>query len=112
MSIDIVALSCRNFTLVYLLKDYAFGAAIRIACGFCGCGDEGGRGGVRSAVKSGGCCAAKTTPPHKTFALMVLQNPLGPAKRFPKNRIDQSAVQAGEAAAIVDWRKLKRPEPL
>ena len=33
------------------------------------CSDEDGRTGMRSAVKSGGCCAAKTTPPYKTFAL-------------------------------------------
>ena len=74
-----MALSCRTFSLVHLLIDYAFGAAIRIAYGDRDGGDEDGRNGVRSAVKSGGCCAAKTTPPYKTFALRVLQHPLRPA---------------------------------
>ena len=73
-----MALSCRTFSLVHLLIDYAFGAAIRIAYGDPDGGDEDGRDGVRSAVKSGGCCAAKTTPPYKTVALRVLQHPLTP----------------------------------
>ena len=59
---------------------YAFGAAIRIAYGNRDGGNEGGRNGAYSAVKSGGCCTAKTTPPYKTFALGVLQYPLRPAK--------------------------------
>ena len=64
-----MALSYRTFSLVHLLVDYAFGAAIGIAyCDRDG-GDEDGRDGVRSAVRPGGCCAAKTTPPYKTFAL-------------------------------------------
>ena len=42
---------------------YAFGAAIRIAyCDRDG-GDKDGRDDARSAVKSGGCYAAKTNPP-------------------------------------------------
>ena len=82
--IDIVALSCRTFSFVHMLVDYAFGAAILIAYGDCDGGDEDGRDGARSAVKSGGCCAAKITPPCKSFALRVLQHPLRPAKQFPK----------------------------
>ena len=57
-----MALSYRTFSLVYLLVDYAFGAAIRIAYGNRDGGDEDGRDGACSAVKSGGCCAAKTIP--------------------------------------------------
>ena len=79
-----MALSYRIFSLVHLLVDYAFGAAIRIAYGDHNGGDEDGRDGARSAVKSGGCCAAKTTPPHKTCALRVLQHPLRPATSFRK----------------------------
>ena len=41
-------------------------------------GDEDGRDGVRSAAKSGGYCAAKTTPLIRTLALRVLQHPLRP----------------------------------
>ena len=37
---------------------YAFVTAIRIAYGNRDGGDEDGRDGTRSAVKSGGCCAA------------------------------------------------------
>ena len=67
-----MALSYRTFSLVHLLVDYALGAAIRIAYGDRDDGgDEDGRDGARSAVKSGGCCAAKTTPPNKIFALRV-----------------------------------------
>ena len=68
-----MALSCRTFSLVHLLIDYAFLAAIRIAYGDPDGGDEDGRDGARSAIKSGDCCAAKTTPPNKTFALRVLR---------------------------------------
>ena len=57
-----MALSYRTFSLVHLLIDYAFGAIIRIAYGDPDGGDEDGRDSGRSAVKSGGCCAAKTTP--------------------------------------------------
>ena len=62
-----VALSYRIFILVHLLVDYAFGAAIRIAYGDRDGSDEDGRDGARSAVRSGGCCAAKTAPPQKTL---------------------------------------------
>ena len=51
---------------------YAFGAAIRIDYVDRDGGDEDGRDGALSAVKSGGCCTAKTTPPYKTFALSLL----------------------------------------
>ena len=91
ISTNIVALSYRIFSLVHLLVDYAFGAAIRIAYGDRDGGNEDGRDGARSAVRSGGCCAAKTAPPHKTCALRVLQHPLRPANQFPKNRIDHRA---------------------
>ena len=80
--INIVALSCQTFSSVHLLIDYTFGAAIRIAYGDPGGGDEDGRRGARSAVKSGGCCTAKTTPPNGTFELRVLQHPLRPAKQI------------------------------
>ena len=75
--------------------------------------DKDGRDGARSAVKSGGCCAAKTTHHYKTFALRTLQHPLRQAKQFPKkqNR-PQSAVRAAEAAAMVNCRRFKRPEAL
>ena len=66
-----MALSNRSFSLVHPLVDYAFGAAIRIVYGDRNDGDEDGRDGARSAVKSGGCCAARTTPSNKTFALRV-----------------------------------------
>ena len=74
-----MAVSCRNFSYGHLLMGDAFGAAIRIAYGDPDGGDEDGRDGARSAVKSGGYCAAKTTPSLKTFTLRVLQHPLRPA---------------------------------
>ena len=86
-----MAVSCQTFSLGHVLMGYAFGAAIRIAYGDLDGGDEDGRGGVRSAVKSGGYCAAKTTPPNKTFALRVLKIPLRPTKRVRLNRIDHRA---------------------
>ena len=54
---------------MYYIMGYAFSAAIRIACGDLDGRDEDGRNGVRIAIKSGGYCAAKTTPSYKTFAL-------------------------------------------
>ena len=75
-----MALSCRTFSSVHLLIDYAFGAVIRIPYGDPDGGDEDNRDGARSAVKSGGYCAAKNTPPNKRFALRVLQHPPRPAK--------------------------------
>ena len=66
-----MTLSYRTFSLAYLLVDYAFGAAIRVAYGDRDGGIEDGRNGVRSAVKSGGCCAAKTTPTYR----LVLAHP-------------------------------------
>ena len=106
-----MALSYRILSLVHLLVDYAFSAAIRITYGDRDGGDEDGRDGARSAFRSGGCCATKTTPPHKTCALRVLHHPLRPANQFPKkpNR-PQSAVRAAEAAAMVYCRRQKRPE--
>ena len=55
---------------------YVFGAAIRIAYGDPDGGDDDSRDGVRSAAKSGGYCAAKTTPLIKTLALRVLKHTL------------------------------------
>ena len=77
-----MALSYRIFSLDNLLVDYAFGAAIRIAYDNSDDGDEDGRDGARSAVKSGDCCAAKTIPFIKRLALRVLQHPLRPAKQI------------------------------
>ena len=54
-----MALSYRTFSLAYLLVDYAFGAAICVTYGDRDDGDEDGRNGARSAVRSGGCWAAK-----------------------------------------------------
>ena len=54
-------------------------------------GNKDGRDDACSAVKSGGCCAAKTTPPYTSFALRMLQHPLRPANQFPKKRIDHRA---------------------
>ena len=68
------------FSLGHVLIGYAFGAAIRIAYGNSNGGGEDGRKGVRSAVKSGSCCTAKTTPVIKILAVRVLQHPLTPAK--------------------------------
>ena len=83
-----MALRYRTFSLVHLLVDYAFGAVIRITYGDRDGGSENGRDGARSAVKSDGCCTAKTTPPYKNFALRMLQHTLRPANQFLKNRID------------------------
>ena len=66
-------------------------SAIRIAYSDRDGGNEDGRDGARGAVRSCGCCVAKTTPPHKTCALRVLQHPLRPANQFPKNRLDHRA---------------------
>ena len=70
----------RSFGSVHLLVDYSIDLAICIAYGDRDGGKEVGRNGARSAVKSGGFCAAKTTPPYKTFAKRVLQPPLRPVK--------------------------------
>ena len=86
-----VALSYRIFSLGHVLVGYAFGAAIRIVYGDRDGGDEDGRDGARSAVRSGGCCAAKTAPPYKTCALGVIQHPMRPTNQFPINRIDHRA---------------------
>ena len=80
---------------------YAFGAAIRIAYGDPNGSDEDGRDGVRSAVKSGGCYAAKTTPPNKTFALRVLQHQLTPAMLVQRKQIDHRA-------QLTQWKRQSR----
>ena len=85
ISIIIVALSCQTFSLIHLHIDYAFGAVIRTAYGNLDGVDEDNRGGARIAVKLGGCCAAKTTPPNKNFALRVPQPLLRPTKQIPLN---------------------------
>ena len=51
MSTNVVALSYRTFSLVYLLVDYAFRDAIRIAYGDRDGGDKDGCDGTRSAVR-------------------------------------------------------------
>ena len=66
--INIVALRCQTFSLVHLLIDYAFSAAIHTAYGDPVGDYKDSRDDARSAIKSGGCCATKTTPPNKTFA--------------------------------------------
>ena len=86
-----VALSYRIFSLGHVLVDYAFGAAIRIAYGDGDGSNKDGRNSARSAVKLGGCCAAKTNPPNKTFALRMIQHPLRPAKQISLNRNDHRA---------------------
>ena len=87
ISTNIVALNYQTFSLVLLLVDYAFGAAICIAYSDHDGGDEDGLDGARSALRSGGCVVAKTIPPYKTCALRVLQRPLTlrPAEQFTKN---------------------------
>ena len=86
-----MAASCRTFSLGHLLIIYAFGAAIRIVYGNLGDDDEDSCDGMRSAIKSGGYCAAKTTPPNKTFAPRVLQHPLRTAEQIWLNRIGHRA---------------------
>ena len=71
--------------------DYAFGAAIRIACRDLDGGDEDGRNSVRGTIKSGGYCVEKTTSIIEILVVRVLQHPLMPAKQFPLNRIDHRA---------------------
>ena len=85
MTFNLMAVSCRTFSLGHILILDVFGAAIDNAYGNSDGGNEDGRDGARIAVRSGGCCAAKTTLPYKTCALKVLQHPLRPANQFPKN---------------------------
>ena len=83
---------------------YVFRAVIHIVCCDPDCGDKGGRGSVRSAVKSGGYCAAKTTLIIKILAARVLHPPLTPASpvRCKQARRLQRVVCAEKAAAMVD----------
>ena len=73
-----MAVRCQTFSLGHIIIGYVFGAAIRIAYGDPDGGDKDCRGSVRSAVKSDGYCAAKTTPIIKILALKVLHHPLMP----------------------------------
>ena len=75
---------------------YAFGAAIHIAYRDLDGGDEGGRYDVRSAVKSGGYCVAKITPPNKAFAfaLRVFQHPFRQAKQIWLNKSTRGPLDA------------------
>ena len=57
-----MALSSRTFSLVHLLIDYAFGAAIGIASRDPDDNGEEGLDGVRSAVKSMWLLRRKTIP--------------------------------------------------
>ena len=81
MMFDLMAAICRTFSLGHILYviDYVFGATIVIAPSDGDDDNEDGSGGVHRAAKSGGYCAAKTTPSNKSFALKVLQHPLRPA---------------------------------
>ena len=76
MFIDLVALSCRTFSLRHLLIDYVLGAVIPIAHGHPDGGSEDSYDGVHSAFKSSGYYVVKTTPLIKTLAPRVLQHPL------------------------------------
>ena len=67
------------FSLLNKLIDSSLVDTIAIVQGNPDGGDEDSRGGMHSADKSGGYCAAKTTPSNKSFALKVLQHPLRPA---------------------------------
>ena len=69
-----MAVSCRTFSLGHILIDCVSGTAIAIARGDRDGGNEDDRDGMRRAAKSGGYCAAKSTPPIKTFAMRVLQH--------------------------------------
>ena len=72
--------------------NYVFGATIAIAHGNDDGGDKDGRDSVRRAAKSGGYCAAKTTPPNETFALRVIQHSLRPAMPVRRKQIDHRAL--------------------
>ena len=75
MSINLVVLSCRIFSLDNLLIDYAFGAAICIAYGDLDGDGEDFRDGARSAVKSGGYCVAKTPTDTSDASSMKANRP-------------------------------------
>ena len=70
--INLVALSYWIFSLGHVPIDCAFGAAMPIAHGDLDGGDKDGHDGVRSAAKSGGYCAAKTTYLNKTLVVRVI----------------------------------------
>ena len=80
MTLNLMTVSCQTVSLGHVLIDYAFGTAILITHGDLYGSDEGGRDGVRSTAKSGGYCAAKTTPLIKTLHTpRVLKQPMMPA---------------------------------
>ena len=60
---------------MYCIMGYAFIAAIRIAYSDCDDGDEDGRDGARSAVKSGGYCVAKTPTDTSDASSMKANRP-------------------------------------
>ena len=70
---------CVTLSLGLILVDCAVDGAIAITHGNCNGNNEDGHVGVRRAVKSGGYCVAKATPPIKSFALRVLQDQKQPA---------------------------------
>ena len=68
MMFNLMVVSYRIFSLLdHILIDYVLGAAIPIVHSDRDCGDEDGHGGLCRAAKSGGYCAAKTTPPHENI---------------------------------------------
>ena len=92
MAFTLMAVSCRTFSLLgHILINHVFGVITVIAHGDGIGGDEDGCDGVRYVAKSGDYCAAKTTPPIKTIALIMLQHPLRPAKPVQRKRIDHRA---------------------
>ena len=86
---------------------YAFAAAIRITYGDRDDGNEDSRDGARSAVKSGGYCAAKTTPLFKTLALSWINHPLRPAAIKRRKQIDHCApfTQRNPRPWLIDDRR-------
>ena len=79
MTFNVTDVTCRTFNFGRILINYVFGGPIDITHGNPDGGDEDGRYVVRRADKLGGYCAAKVTPPIKTFALRVIQHQLKPA---------------------------------
>ena len=92
---------------------HAFSAAIRIVYSNHDDGNKDGRDDARSAVKSGGCCAAKNNSSLQNLCTEGAPAPteVSDAVSEKPNR-PQSAVRAAEAAVMVDCRRLKRPKAL
>ena len=69
----------------YVLMGSCLWRVIHVAYGDLDSSNKDGRNGVRSAVKSGGYFAMKTTPIIKFLAVRVLQHPRMPATRFAES---------------------------